>query len=86
MAFLAVGVILLSAAAWVLRINERQERYFEMQNLFKERVLADIAKINMTLQKGVLPLAEVRLNAVESDLRYLQKQINDCQRNPGDKR
>lgn len=86
MAFLAVGVILLSAAAWALRISERQERYLELQNIFKERVLADISKINLILQKGILPLAEVRLNAVESDLRYLQKQINDCQRKPGDKR
>ena len=77
---MVVCVSAIGGISWGLKLESKIEKYSDSQTSMRERFLADIATTQSILSRGMLPITEVKIAAIEKRLDIVEKDVDHCMR------
>ena len=80
MSFLSVCLMAIAGITWGLKLESRIDKYADLQSSMREQFLADIATTQAILSRGMLPVTEAKINAMENRMDKLEADIDICLR------
>lgn len=80
MSLLSICLMAVGGISWGLKLEGRIDKYQDTQASMRERFLADIATTQAIISRGMLPITEVKISAIEKRLDELQKDVDACVR------
>lgn len=75
-----ISVAALGGISWGLKLESRIDKYSENQGSMRERFLADLATTQSIVARGILPVTEVKIQAIESRISKLEQEVDQCVR------
>ena len=68
----------IAGLVWGLKLENRIDMIESSHKSDMEKLDGKIANLETSTQKGILPITEVRLNALENRVDGMAKEINEC--------
>lgn len=78
LSLLSIGMMAVGGISWGLKLESRIDKYADQQTSMRERFLADLASTQAIVARGMLPVTEVKIQAIEMRLNKIDVELDQC--------
>lgn len=78
MSLMSICLMAIGGISWGLKLESRIDKYSELQSSMRERFLADLASTQAIVSRGMLPVTEVKIQAIEDRLDKIDAELDQC--------
>lgn len=77
---MSICMMAVGGISWGLKLEARIDKYTDLQTSLLARFLADLATTQSLVARGILPVTEAKLQAIEQRINGMERELKECLR------
>ena len=77
---IVVCVSAIGGVSWGVKLEAKIDKYYEVQMSMRERFVSDLSATQAIISRGILPITEVKIAAIEKRIDSIEKDVDQCVR------